>query len=146
MSGKYATPLTLEVGQSRRLGSWLLLTHGGSLALLPLLQFSAWLKLPVILVLVCGLLHGWRLHVTRRHPQAIRTLCWKTGRRCRLELASGREVESALKPQAVVLPWLVILGFSRHGHGSRYLVLLPDMLDRDRFRQLRVRLKIELGQ
>jgi hypothetical protein len=145
LSGKYAVPLELEIQPSRLLGGWLLLTHAGSLALLPALSHSVRVALAVTLVLLCSLLHAWQLHVVRRHPQAIRSLSWGEGRRCRLRQASGREVETALAPQAVVLSWLTVLRFSGPGHRRRYLVLLPDMLDPDRFRQLRVRLKIELS-
>jgi hypothetical protein len=146
LSGKYAIPLEFEVQQSRLLGGWLLLTHTSALLLLPLLPLSGWLLLPPAVAVLCSLMHGWRLHVERSHPQAVQALHWAGGRRCRLTLTGDREIEAVLVPQAVVLPWLTILRFSGPARRRRFLVLLPDMLDRDRFRQLRVRLKIELNQ
>lgn len=146
MSGKYAVPLEFEVRRSRLLGSWLLLSHTGALLLLPLLPLSGWLRLPAAVAVLCSLMHGWRLHVGRNHPQAVQAVYWAADRRCRLTLAADREIEAVLLPRAIVLPWLVILRFSGPAQESRFLVLLPDMLDRDRFRQLRVRLIIELSQ
>jgi hypothetical protein len=48
--------------------------------------------------------------------------------------------------QAFILPWLVILHFNSRRRNMRYLVLLPDMLDRQVFRKLRVRLKVEINR
>jgi hypothetical protein len=48
-----------------------------------------------------------------------------------------------LAGRAFVLPWLVILYFDGR---PRRLVLLPDMLAAQQFRQLRVRLRMELQQ
>jgi hypothetical protein len=41
-------------------------------------------------------------------------------------------------------PWLVILHFRRDDGRAARLVLLPDMLDRETFRRLRVRLLIDM--
>ena len=49
-----------------------------------------------------------------------------------------------MRARVFILPWLVILGFNSRRRDMRYLVLLPDMLDQDIFRKLRVRLKLEI--
>jgi hypothetical protein len=62
----------------------------------------------------------------------------------RLTLRSGRETGATLRPFVFMQPWLVILHFRRDDGRTVRLVLLPDMLDADSFRRLRVRLLIDL--
>ena len=128
------------------MGVWLVLTHTMPLLLWPLLPFSAWLLAPLAAVTGLSLWRQWRLHAARRHPDAIRQLHWGPERDCRLQLASGQQLESTLLPRAVVLRWLLILHLRSPGRRLLHLVVLPDMLSGTRFRQLRVRLRIALQQ
>jgi hypothetical protein len=144
LSRTYATPLRLEPGVSRRLGRFLALSHGVALAVLP---FCGLPPLPVA-ALALGVALSWlrsrRREVQRRDPDSIASLVWEEGNRWRLTLRSGRETGATLRPFVFMQPWLLILHFRRDdGHCAR-LVLLPDMLDADSFRRLRVRLLIDM--
>jgi len=144
LSGKYATPLRLEPGVSRRLGGFVALSHGAALAVLP---FSGLPALPVV-AFALGVVLSWmrsrRRDVLRRDPDAIALLVWEEGNRCRLILRSGEETGAVLQPFVFMQPWLVILHFRRDDGRISRLVLLPDMLDRTTFRRLRVRLLIDM--
>lgn len=126
------------------MGVWLVLTHTVPLLVWPLLPFAAWLLAALAAATGCSLWWHWRRHAVRVHRDAIRQLHWGAGRECRLLLASGQQATATLLPQAIVLRWLVILHFRGPGRQRRHLVILPDMLPGDRFRHLRVRLRISL--
>ena len=146
MSRKYATPLHLEIGPSRMLGYWLILVHGIPILMLPVLQLTGWLSLAVFSAVLCSLTRSWRLQVRRRHPGAVRSMVWGEGKDCLLKLYSGRHEAVSLCPRAFILPWLVIVHLHSRQRHLRYLVLLPDMLDREVFRKLRVRMKLEINR
>jgi hypothetical protein len=123
--------------------AWLLLLHATALlvaALLPV-PFAAVLAL-VILVLLSLAWH-WRQWLSPHNPRAVRGLRWEAGGQCILRLASGEQLTTRLAAHAFVMPWLVIVYFQGP---PRHLVLLPDMLAAEAFRQLRVRLLMELQQ
>jgi hypothetical protein len=144
LSRTYATPLHLEPGDSRRFGEFLTLSHGAALAVLP---FCCLPPLPVA-ALALGVVLSWlrtrRHDLLRRDPDSIVSLVWEEGKRVRLTLRSGQETGATLRPFVFMQPWLVILHFRRDDGRAARLVLLPDMLDEDTFRRLRVRLLIDM--
>ncbi|HAJ92249.1 MAG TPA: hypothetical protein DCO71_06495 [Gammaproteobacteria bacterium] len=146
MSGKYATPLHLDIGPSRLLGGWVILVHGMPLLMWPVLQSGSWLVLAVFSALLFSLVRSWRLQVSRHHPDAVCSMVWRAEKDCLLGLHSGEQAKVSMRPRAFILPWLVILHFNSRQRRMRHLVLLPDMLDREVFRKLRVRLKVEINR
>jgi hypothetical protein len=144
LSRLYATPLRLEPGVSRRLGGFLVLSHGAALVVLP---FCGLPPLPVTAIAL-GVVLSWlrtrRHEVRRRDPDSLASLVWEEGNRWRLTLRSGRDTGATLRPFVFMQPWLVILHFRRDDGRAARLVLLPDMLDEDSFRRLRVRLLIDM--
>ena len=141
LSTKYATPLLLEPGPSRSLRAWLVVIHVVAIILLPSLSLPAGAGLILLLLILFSL---W--HTIRRHPDSVSAVLWSETRSCRLSLASGQDVEARLMPQVFILPWLVIMRFKSDRKRLHQLVLLPDMLESEVFRRLRVRLMIELNQ
>ena len=146
LSRKYATPLHLEIGPSRLLGRWVMLVHGVPLLLWPVLQPAGWLILAVASTLLFSLTRSWQLQVSRHHPDAVCSMMWGEDTGCLLGLHSGEQEKVSLCAQAFILPWLVILHFNNRQGRKKYLVLLPDMVDREVFRRLRVRLKLEINK
>ncbi len=128
------------------MGYWAILVYCMPLLLLPVLQLPGWLNLATIAALLIGFIRTWRLMAQRRHPHAVRTLRWGEKQQCLLGLHSGREQSLDLCEQAFVTPWMVILHFNKQHYRKRSLVLLPDMVERELFRKLRVRLKLELNK
>ena len=128
------------------MGGWLILVHAMPILLLPALPTSGWLSLAVTAALFVSLVRTWRLQVSRHHPDAVCSMVWGEGKDCLLSLHSGGQEEVSMGAQAFILPWLVILHFNSRRRHMRYLVLLPDMLDRQVFRKLRVRLKVEINR
>ncbi len=145
MSGTYATPLRLEPGSAGNLGRFLLCTHGCAALVAVMLPVSLALRCLLAAWLLLSLLRCWPRHVTRSASSCIRAVTWREGRSCSVRLCDGTEQEVELGSSAFVRPWLVIIHFRGKGRRRRYLPLLPDMVDRDTFRRLRVRLRMELA-
>jgi hypothetical protein len=141
LSGQYATPLQFDIGPSRRMLAWVVLLHAIALTVTALLPLPASLALVVAVLL--SLAWHWRTRVSPRYPHAVRGLRWEADGDCVLQLASGEQLTARMAAHAFVMPWLVILYFHSR---PRHLVLLPDMLATRAFRQLRVRLRLELQQ
>jgi len=141
--GQYATPLQFEIGPSRSMLAWLLLVHTAALPVVMLLPWPWPARLALAAVVMLSLAWQWRLRLSPHYPHAVRSVRWEAGGDCILGLASGEQLHAHLASHAFVMPWLVILYF--HGR-PRQLVLLPDMLAAQTFRQLRVRLRMELQQ
>jgi len=123
--------------------AWLLLLHATALLVVALLPLPLPATLTLATAVMLGLAWHWRLHVSPDYPHAVRGLRWKTDGDCILQLASGEQLSTRMAAHAFVMPWLVILYFQDR---PRSLVLLPDMLPAQTFRQLRVRLRLELQQ
>ncbi len=143
---KYATPLLLEPGPSRMLRAWLLLSHLLAISIVPFMSLPLWAGSISISVLLFSLWHSIRLHITLAHRDAVCGVEWFEAHDCQLQLSSGRETRARLMPQVFILPWLVIMHFRCDSGRIRHLVLLPDMLEQEVFRRLRVRLMIERDQ
>ena len=128
------------------MGYWVILVYSMPLLLLPVLQLPGWLNLAIISALLIDFNRTWRLMAQRRHPSAVRTLRWGEKKQCLLGLHSGQDQSLDLCEQVFVTPWMVILHFNSQRHRKHSLVLLPDMVDRELFRKLRVRLKLEVNK
>ncbi len=98
------------------------------------------------LVALCVLLAGMRciaLHGSRRAARAIVLLVWDRLGQWRLVQRDGRVLDVCLEPGGYVHPKLVVLAFrTRSGRRLRVLIA-PDMVDADRLRRLRTRLRCE---
>jgi hypothetical protein len=123
--------------------AWLALLHATALTVVVLLPLPVPAILALLVATLLSLAWHWRTRVSPRYPHAVRALRWDADGNCILWLASGEQLTASLAAHAFVMPWLVILYF--HGR-PRHLVLLPDMLSAQAFRQLRVRLRLELQQ
>lgn len=124
------------------MGAWLAAVHGLAALVLPFAAMALSVKLLFACIVTLSLVRHWSRHATRTASSCVRSLRWDGDGSCRLERRDGTHVRLTLYPQAFVQPWLVILQLGAPGRVRRRLVILPDMLARDSFRQLRVRLRM----
>ncbi len=100
----------------------------------------------VYLVLVMGLGYSaWRsiMHSALLRPsRALSSLTFFDKTTCRLQRRNGAIEEAAILGSSVVGPYLTVLNI-KTGHARRqeYLVMLPDRLEQQAFRRLRVLLR-----
>lgn len=141
MIGMFDNILILEIKPSQQLAMILTMLHGFSLVTLWLpLQLPPWLEWSVMqftgtLLIFMSYYHAMRYHVyLRNHPLQGCVLyndaVWFADERV-----------SAIDSESYQHPLLAVL-LARLPSGQIYaLVILPDALDENRFRQLRVRLR-----
>ena len=128
------------------LGYWVIMAYGLPLLLLSFLQLPGWLNLAILILLFCGFISSWRSRVLLLRQDAVQLLHWGEEKHCLLGLRSGSQLQKVLCDQVFLMPWLVILYFNKTGSGKDSLVLLADMVDRETFRKLRVRLQLEINK
>ena len=132
--GEFASPLVLEPRRSRYLLIYLLFVHALALlvALLPV-------NLPMLLRFAIGaaviISFVWQIN---RVP--LQYMIWEADGDWQLYEGDGSTIIARLRPDSYVSPILVVLRFDLLVGRSRTVVILPDMLDRQSFRRLRVRL------
>lgn len=137
-SSGYAAPLRLELRRSRRLALYLAVIHAGALALVPLLPLGVPVgALLAALILLC-LVRNVSTRVLMRGRRDIVALVWTREGDWRLQERGGRLHVCRLRPGSYVHPGLTVLNFS--GGRRCSVVLLPDSLEPETFRRLRVRL------
>jgi hypothetical protein len=140
-SHKYAAPLRLEPDTSRILLRLLLFAHLGALLLCLLPGFSPLIRLVIMLSVILSLLLVFRRFYS---GSTFKWLQWDEQGIWVLCRHDGRQLDAELLPDSYVSPYLVILNL-RCLDGTRCpsQLLLPDSLDKETFRRLRVRLRLE---
>lgn len=137
----YASPLVLEPGVSRYLILYLIVIHSLALAVVAApLNLPAAIRFALAVVVVFSFVWQWRR--ARAHDLAhIHRLVWEVDDDWTLWCNDSTELVGQLRPDSYESIWLVILRLQLQQGGRRTVVLLPDMLDRQSFRRLRVRLR-----
>ena len=88
-------------------------------------------------------------HGARCLPSSVTTLLWtgdgmwEIGTRDGELLQADLAPNGGIRPAVYVHPALVVLNFRTGGRFGKAVVLLPDMVDSEAFRRLRVRLRFE---
>lgn len=142
-STKYAQPLRLEPKPSRILIILLTIGHLGAIAVLFPLDLSLVVKLGISAVLMVSLVVALRKQPGRVGEGGVQSLVWKVDGDWVLETIDGESLNVTLHESTYVHPWLVVLNFRQENkRGLLSFTLAPDALDKEIFRELRVRLKV----
>lgn len=116
------------------------LGHGAVLAALPLLALPAWAVAALSLAICSSLAYHWLRDAWLRLPDSCTEASF--GDEALLTLRSGKQLRGRLADDALVTPYLTVLTITLDDpRGARSLVVLPDSLDAEAFRQLRLGLK-----
>jgi len=98
---------------------------------------------PAALVVALLGLRCVAVHATGRAGRAIVHLSWDAGGRWRLIQRDGRVLDAVLAHGTYSHPALVALALRSADGGLRRVLVVPDRIDVDCFRRLRVRLRCE---
>jgi len=143
-------PLDMKFRPSRRLAALLAAAHGLALAALWLGEVPMWLHLtlaPAVAASLCFALWQTGWIAGGRFPQRVRIVPARThGAADSIELyfADGKTQQGNIIAGSFVAPYLTVVRFriTRSKFTlAKSLVVLPDSLDHEAFRELRVRLK-----
>jgi len=121
---------------------FVLTAHISALGVVSLLPLELWLQLLILLAVTVSLIQAFRTHLLYSSSAAIRSVEWNGDGEWMLFTAAGDELAAQLKTSSYVQPWFVVLNFSISRFGRRSLILLPDAVDPELLRQLRVRLRL----
>jgi hypothetical protein len=112
--------------------------------LLPFTGLGAVITLPLAALLCAAGWQAWRSSSALPSRRFVRQLTWEAGDRVELTRRDGMTEQLQLQAEALVTPWLVVLQLRDRRHRRLYLPVLPDMLPREPYRRLRVRLRLEI--
>ena len=130
-------PMTLILQASRRLDVLLLVMHGVALAVLGAISASGWIRLMLLLLVCASFGTTWRR--THGAKRIVRLLLRADGKLEYLR-SNGETGETRVHLHSTVTPQLTVL-LLRFGKRLEALVLLPDSLPAEAFRQLRLWLR-----
>jgi Membrane-bound toxin component of toxin-antitoxin system len=99
-----------------------------------LLPFYFWLKFPLVFIMCFW---SKKLYQANNKPEEV---VWK--RNNEWIINDGKADEAVLLSTSMVFPWLTILNFKLKNLRPKSIIIFPDNLDKEVFRQLRVRLKV----
>lgn len=140
-SREYATPLRLELRPSTILARFVFALYLSALGMALVAELEFWQKvLLALLILASGGIH-WTRYPLGHNKSRIQALIWHQGSAWQIERRDSIEA-AYLGSERLVLAWLVILQLKPETGGRLYLAIVPDMLDSDCFRRLRVRLRM----
>jgi hypothetical protein len=140
-SREYATPLRLELRPSAILTRLVFTLYLSAFGMVLVAELVFWQKVLLVLgILASGVVHCLK-YPLGHNKNRIRALVWHRGSAWQIEREGSIEA-ATLGSEGRVLAWLVVLQLKPETGGRLYLVLAPDMLDSDCFRQLRVRLRM----
>jgi toxin CptA len=124
------------------------LAHVLAISLLWPLTLPVAVKLAATAALVISLVIYLRNYALRNLPGSITSLALAEDMTCRLETRRGEYIACALLGSSFVAPYLTVLELRPlnatkwwHRFGGRSVVILPDAIGREDFRQLRVLLR-----
>ena len=139
--------LHLELGGSKRLSATLAAMHVFAGVMLGLSSLPWWLVGPAWTALAVSLAFYLRREGLRLAPTAIVSLSLHPDCRCEFQTRSGTQHQASLLGSSFVAPYLTVLNLKpSHGRLARHVVILPDAVDAERFRKLRVLLRWRCGE
>ena len=119
----------------------LIAAHGVTLAVLLPLALPLWAKAALAALMLLSLMHHLRRDAWRSAPSAGVALTLD-GDRLVLTTRGGEQLAGQMLHDSLVTPFITVLNVLPQGaRFARSVVILPDTLDAESFRQLRVWLK-----
>lgn len=133
--------LHVTLQPSRLLAVMLFVIHGAAIAALALSAMPAWVKTALILLLALNLFHQSRRHALLREAESVVEFSLAENG-ILLGQRDGRQIAGKLLGNSMVISHLCVMNVLPQGaRFSRSIVILPDNLDAEIFRRLRVKLR-----
>ncbi len=138
-------PILIRLRFSAYLAAILIAAHGAALLALLSLALPLWAQIVLAMLLLVSLLFYLRRDAWLSAPSSAIALLLE-GDRVVLTTRSGDLWPGQLLRDSLVTPLLTVINVLPHGaRFARNIIILPDSLDAESFRQLRVWLKWGMG-
>lgn len=139
--------LAMAVGPSRMLTGVMVAAHASAAGLLWLLPLPGWLAVVSLPIFAGSLWITLRRDGLRSAMHAIIALELHPDCRCVVQTRRGEWHDAKLLPGSFVSPYLTVLNLRLDGsRWARHVVILPDAVDGESFRRLRVLLRWKCGR
>lgn len=135
-------PLRIEPRVSHYLALGLLLVHAAGIVALASLTLPMWIVLAATLAVCASLYYQLALHVLGRTPRSILHMVLESDGEWTVMSGSGSVYSARLLSSSLIHPLMMVLNFDVSKIGRRSVVLLPDSLSPQLYRQLLVRLRL----
>lgn len=134
--------LKLELSRSRSLLMIFGLAHGFALLLLPWSGLPAWGNLLLGVGIVLSGIHAVALHAWHLMKSSIIGMELRDDCKLRVCERQGAWLDAEIHASSFVMPFLTVLNFRVAGQrGLRHVLIVPDRVDAESFRRLRVWLR-----
>jgi toxin CptA len=134
--------LRIAIGPSHLLAAVLGIAHIAALVVTVVVVLPTWVKSLIAMALVTSGTWSILRLALQRGPSAIVELEVEAGGRISCRTRDGRWREGQVLSSSFVSPWLTVLNLRMAGSiGAKHLVILPDNVEKDAFRRIRVLLK-----
>ncbi len=140
----FTGPIRIRPESSVFLAIGLALAHLGALLIAALLPWPGWAKLVLALSLAASLCWSLAWHVWRRGDAIIEAILHGDGS-WTVETRQAEALAATLAPDSLVTLPLTVLVFTLAAGRRRALLVLPDTIDPETNRRLRVRLRFPTG-
>ena len=131
--------LSVTLKASRILAALLAAMHALGIGLLWSLQLPLWLKAASTAWLLASLAFYLGRDAWRAFAWSVTALSMDSECRCGLQTAKGEWLDADLLGSSFVSPYLTVLNVRpQRSRWARHVIILPDAIDPERFRQLRV--------
>ena len=133
---------TISLRPSRILAATLVLAHGVAIAMIVMAGMAPWLDALAIAALVASLVFSVRQSALLRATDAVIGLEITSDDKFSIQTRRGGWIECEVLGSTYVISFLAILNLKRTDSGKiTHAVILPDSLDTEEFRKLRVWLR-----
>lgn len=135
--------LIVQFKSSRQFTILLCSAHFAVACILWMIDGSAFIRLTGIVLLTISLCLYVRHHAWLRSPRSIMSLqLSENGSTCTAQIRSNKYIIFTIKSDTFVAPYLTVLSLkSPHSFFPRCVVIFPDGIDNDKFRELRIWLR-----
>jgi toxin CptA len=132
----------IALSKSRQLIWLLLCVHGLTLLVIWLLPWPLGWRGLLSLLIAASLVFYLLRDAKKVMRHSIVGLKYLQDNQLELQLKSGEWFTASLQPGSFVAPYLTTLAYrSQNAYFNRYLLIMPDMLDAETFRELRTHLR-----
>ena len=134
--------LRIDLRPSRILAAILVIAHGAAIAAVALAGMPPWLQLIAIAALAANLMFEIRQTVLLRAPDAVVAIEIASDDALSIQTRRGDWIECEVLGSTYVIYFLAIVNLKEQGSGRvKRAVILPDSIDAEDFRKLRVWLR-----
>jgi toxin CptA len=134
--------LRIRLTPSRLLAAMLILAHTAAIALVLMVELPQWLKVVAMVLLIAQCAVAVRRQAFLTGADAATAIEITSDHRINVETRAAGWCEYEVLGSTYVTPYLTVLNLRQSGtRSARHVLLLPDSLNADDFRKLRVWLR-----